>query len=61
MAQQKFTIDAQIEEVISAIEDYPYLTVKKSKADFRISRLRSALATLRWVKKNADELRKAAA
>ena len=53
---QKFTIDAQIEEVTMALDDYKYLQTPK-QFDFRVSRLRQVLATLRWVKEHGDVIK----
>jgi hypothetical protein len=57
MASKKYSIDAQIEEVTMALDDYRFLQIKPSKIEFRSDRLRSALATLRWVKENGDVLK----
>lgn len=58
---QKYSIDAQLEEVRMAMSDYPGLArggaISKSKIDFRIERLKSVCRTLDWVKTNETELR----
>lgn len=57
MAQQKFTLDAQLEEIGLAISDLPCLNHKKSLIEFRTSRLRAIQATLRWMKQNEAAIR----
>lgn len=55
---QKFSIDAQLEEVRMAIADYPGLqrggAISKSKVDFRIERLQAVCASLAFLKESRD-------
>lgn len=55
---QKFSIDAQLEEVRMAIADYPGLnrggTISKSKIDFRIERMKAVCMSLAFLKENRD-------
>jgi hypothetical protein len=54
---QKFSIEAQLEEVRMAIDDYKYLAIKSSVKEFRANRLRSVCRTLGWVQENEAAIR----
>lgn len=53
---EKFSIDAQIEELRMAIDNYPTIArmggMSKNKVEFRLQRLHATLHTLEWVKHN---------
>ena len=61
----KFTLNQQVEEVVREIDernrDYPGLVrkgrLRESQAEYHISRMKSVLATLAWLRDNETSIR----